>query len=275
MKRLVVVLAAIAHLTFGQGASAAEPAAPSPAVQEKLDEALRRGRLIYAYDQATWHSTDELLKNVPQDKLPKAGGWVVEPQGPDVLRVTYFRVDDGAYSAMFRADMKSAQVASSHLYRAGEDVTLPASTLILAKTRMAASQVMQAKPRCTEGAFNTVVLPPRAPGATAPVYLLSSMVTTGVYPFGGHYRLDVDADGQVRSERAFTKSCLNMDLSKLPPGGGGPGVSHMLDPTPTEIHVFLALWTGKPLFVMTGQNSVWLVDGTGIKPIALSSANAD
>ena len=45
-----------------------------------------------------------------------------------------------------------------------------------------------------------------------------------------------------------------------PRPGGIAGVTHLLDPYPTEIHVFLSLWMGKPLYVMTGPETVWIVD---------------
>ncbi len=88
-------------------------------------------------------------------------------------------------------------------------------------------------------------------------------------PLGGHFEVDVSADGRVGTVRAFTKSCLEMSLV-----GDGKGqtkalvVSHLLDPTPTEIHVFSSL-TGKvPIYVMTMPNrTLWVVAGSEIKRV--------
>ena len=41
-------------------------------------------------------------------------------------------------------------------------------------------------------------------------------------------------------------------------------LTHLLDPTPTEIHVFLSRCTASPLYVMTEAGN-WLVDGAEIK----------
>jgi streptogramin lyase len=42
-------------------------------------------------------------------------------------------------------------------------------------------------------------------------------------------------------------------------------VSHLLDPTPTEIHVFSSLASGYPVAVSTTKNGkMWLASGSGI-----------
>ena len=41
-------------------------------------------------------------------------------------------------------------------------------------------------------------------------------------------------------------------------------ITHLLDPSPTEIHVFISLQARKPLYVSTGRDSVWCVDGAHI-----------
>ena len=42
-------------------------------------------------------------------------------------------------------------------------------------------------------------------------------------------------------------------------------VTHLLDPLPTEVHVFLSLWTGRPLLVVAGDpQRIFLVAGERI-----------
>lgn len=125
------------------------------------------------------------------------------------------------------------------------------------------------KARCANSPFNVVVLPQEA-GQPTLVYLLTPMETAGEYPFGGHYRIDVDPDGTVTSERAFTMTCLNIGA---PPAGAGAGamavVSHVLDPTPTEIHVFMSLWMGQPVGVVTSPKEVWSINGDQIELVQM------
>ena len=43
-------------------------------------------------------------------------------------------------------------------------------------------------------------------------------------------------------------------------------VTHLLDPHPTELHVYLSLWSRKPVAVGTGEDRIWVVSGTRITP---------
>jgi hypothetical protein len=84
-------------------------------------------------------------------------------------------------------------------------------------------------------------------------------------PVGGAHRLELDATAQhLLSERGFTRSCLVLG----DPTGNARGnakqrpvmlvASHLLDPVPTEIHVFWNLWSGIPLDIMTPPyGTVW------------------
>lgn len=261
---LLALLAAV----IATPALAKSPPAPTAQEQAAITRAVERGRLIYAFDQAAWHSTDELLRKVPKTMLPAIRGWVTEPRG-DLLRVTYYDVDGETPRALFQADMRGAAVARSHLFGEGEDRTLSPETLALIQARTTALRAGEGKARCTSGRFNVVVLPQGA-GEPAAVYLLTPMETKGEYPFGGNYEVDVGPDGKVVSERAFTKACLNMALPPPNPAGEPMAmVSHMLDPTPTEIHVFMSLWMGKPVVVLTGKKQAWAVSGDQISAIPL------
>ena len=68
------------------------------------------------------------------------------------------------------------------------------------------------------------------------VYFLSPQVRNDVYPFGSYFRRTVAPDGKMLFSRAFTKSCLDMPAPSA--DAFGFGVSHLLDPIPTEIPVF-------------------------------------
>lgn len=265
--RWALVLALL-MIPVASGALAKPPPAPSATEQAAISQAIERGRLIYAYDQAAWHSTDELRRRMPAASMPADGGWVVEPRG-DLLTVTYYGVEGETLYTLFQADMRGSKVVQSRVFGPKDDRALTPETLALVRARQAAMRVGTGKARCTSGPFNVVVLPQGA-GQPTLVYLLTPMQTAGEYPFGGHYRIDVGPDGAVVSERAFTLACLNIGA---PPAGAGDGamavVSHMLDPTPTEIHVFMSLWMGKPVGVITSPKEVWSVDGDRIERIQM------
>ena len=265
--RWALVLALLA-IPMGSAAVAKAPPAPSLAEQAAISQVLERGRLIYAFDQAAWHSTDEMRRQMPAASLPTDGGWVVEPHG-DLLRVTYYGVEDEAIYALFEADMRGSKVVKSRIFGPSDDRALTSETLALVKARQVAMRHGSGKARCASSPFNVVVLSQGA-GQPSAVYLLTPMETAGEYPFGGHYRIDVAPDGTVISERAFTMACLNIGA---PPAGAGDRamalVSHMLDPTPTEIHVFMSLWMGKPVAVVASPEKVWGVTGDRIELIQM------
>jgi hypothetical protein len=95
-------------------------------------------------------------------------------------------------------------------------------------------------------------------------------------PVGGHYRVEVGPDGKAREMRPFTHSCIDMPAAGAKPEGQPPGsstaaglVTHLLDPVPTEIHVFSSLAAHLPLFVGTTSNhSLWEVDGGRIRLVS-------
>ena len=89
------------------------------------------------------------------------------------------------------------------------------------------------------------------------------------YPFGGHYEIDIAADGSVAGAREFAKSCLTM---KPPKGDDGSGVflflTHLLDSQPTEVHVFRQLTSGRQILVFTMPSRItWRIDAGRITPV--------
>jgi hypothetical protein len=256
------ILALALTVMAGRAEAADEAAALTLPEQAQVERAENRGRMIYAFDQAAWFSTDEMIRQVPKADLPRQGGWIVEARG-DLLRVIFFALQGETPMAYFRADMAGDKVMESHMFSPSEDRTLNAVETRMALAEQVAVAAGRDKGRCTTGAFNAVVLPPASPVSPVAVYLLSSMVTTGEYPVGGHYEIDVGPDGTVASERSFTKACLNVNPQAAAKAGTKPAalvVTHMLDPAPTEIHVYLSLWMDQPMFVLTPPDGqAWAV----------------
>jgi hypothetical protein len=78
-----------------------------------------------------------------------------------------------------------------------------------------------------------------------------------VVPIGGTYRLETSGSSVI-SQRGFTRSCiaLQSDTSAV-----GLMITHLLDPVPTEAHVFWSLWASKPMYVATPDGTLWIVEG--------------
>jgi hypothetical protein len=227
----------------------------------KLREAEWRGKLMYMLDRTAWVTTDDMRARLSVDRRADVGGWVQAPEG-NTAPIYYFGKDGAADRVIYSADIQHGAVANVKTYPKGEEPTLPALALKMAHALAAARAEMARhadwKP-CTPAKFNTVVLPPQANGVIS-VYFLTPQTETGIIPFGGHYEVDIAGDGQVAFSRAFTRGCIA--LSANAPPGSKPAmlmITHLLDPVPTEIHVFQQLASGVPLIVMVGPKTYWAV----------------
>jgi hypothetical protein len=250
--------------------------APTPALHisdsetAAIRQASERGTLIYAYDQAAWHGTDDLTAKMP-DFATKVGGWIVDGTAL-TPQLVFFDRNEADPQAVYVADFRDNRLVSGKVLAPSDDRSLsPARKALIAARRTAMQALGESGLRkCKAEPFNTVVLPPEKTGAPILVYFLTPQTRTDAVPVGGHFLVEVGPDGKARPPRRFANTCLEMPLH--PPGEGQPAglvVTHLLDPVPTEIHVFTALTIHLPLFVATTSNdSVWEVDGSRIRLVS-------
>lgn len=255
---VAVLLAAFAP------ARAAEPsvtASEEAAVRLAVD----RGALIYAYDKAAWHGSDDLAARLP-GAPGKIGGWIVD--GPaDAPRLVFFDRDQADPKAVYVADFEGTRLVSSRVLGDGDDRALSAARkAMIAARRAASAALVKSKARlCKDSPFNTVVLPPAAPGGSTLVYFLTPQTDLKSIPMGGHYRVEVTAEGKAGKPRPFTNSCMEMPLEREGERPEALMLTHLLDRTPTEIHVFSSLAAALPIYVSTTKNgALWAVEGRRI-----------
>jgi hypothetical protein len=270
--RLPIALAALAAVQVFT-AAAAPPAAtlprPSAETAAKVGAILRRGRLLFDLDRAAWVATDDFLKKVRDPATVGFKGYVVDREG-EGFAVTFYSGEGDLLTARYIAHVGGGRVTSSRLLAAAEQVPLNPLQLRMAKAR---SVVPSAEIRpCTNARFNASIIPPTSLDEPLEMYLTSAQTSSDVFPFGGHYLLGIAPDGRLLSVRKFTNACLNMER----PRGGRRGqpvaivVAHLLDPLPTEIHVFMSLSTRQPVFVAIGNPPhLWLVTGDGIGEVPM------
>jgi hypothetical protein len=227
--------------------------------------------MLYEYDRAAWLSSDALTAKVSKEKLAGAGGYIVEQVDEGSLRATYYRGGAADAQAFFVADVRGGKVIRDEVLV--QPIALRPEQMILARAREIGAVTAQERSYrpCNSRPFNTVVLPSRNGGPTA-VYLLPAQQEAGTYPMGGNYRVVVGSDGKVLSYRPYSVSCLNVKVPKLPAGATPVGfmINHLLDPAPTELHVFASYSLGMPLYVATPDKRMWQVKGSDI---TLSKAN--
>lgn len=222
-----------------------------------------RGREIYDYDQAAWHTTDTMHEDIADLENSGIRDWVVT-RASDGWLVTYWKPQEDSYSAVYSALWTGKRVRNRTVLRGDATVLNPEQLAQIAATRAASQGDLT---RCSDYPFNTVTIP--GPGADSYfVYLLTPQTSTQSIPAGGHYRFTVRG-GEVVDQRKFTNSCLEIGFA--PPDKDSKAVamvvSHLLDPVPTEIHVFSMFAAGTPVYVATMPNNFfWLIERVGDVP---------
>lgn len=257
---LPLLLAVASPLHADQAAASAPPTRMSPDEASQLQLSLDRGAMLYAYDQAAWHSTDALVDDMTKAESNNVRGWVVT-RGAGFEKATYFGLNGDVPYRIYSAAWNGKTITARDKADLARREPLSAEELRLARALLAARPVASKFARCGSSPFNTVTLPGKTEADPILVYFMTPQTKKDSFPLGGHYRVEVRG-GTVISDRAFTKSCL--ELSVLAPVAGGKPkalvVTHLLDTVPTEIHVFHVFASSLPLYVGVTDKRLYGVD---------------
>ncbi len=231
-----------------------------------VDVALRLGQDIFRYDRAAWFATDAMLENVSNAVKGEIRGWIVTEELGG-LRVTFWKKEGDGYAGAYSAKFDGKTIVGRHIYGPESDA-LSAEQIKL----ICAGQTPNPRelPRCTNLPMNSVILPSGKPSGSVYVYYLTAQRSALSIPMGGHHRYEV-LDGQVISDRKFTNSCLELPIqgteTKKKPEA--LVLSHVLDPVPTEIHVFAMFASGLPVYaVISEPDRMWKIERVGGWPRA-------
>lgn len=238
---LALTSAVIAQATFAADA----PKTLRPDEQVQLQHNLALGTLLYEYDQSAWHVTDAALAAMPNAIKSQSRGYVTTP-ARNGFRTTFYGLDGTKYYPIYSAVWTGSKIEDERRF-AGND-NLSAEELRLIEDRRVALAGAGELVMCSKARPNIIVVPDGSDPALTHVYVLTPQTSNGHFPAGGHHRIDVSG-GKVVATRDFTKHCVDLEV----PGGDkkpvGLIVTHLLDPVPTEIHVFTVFATRLPLFV--------------------------
>lgn len=235
---------------------------PSPllAKAEKKDiEATRAaeqtGALIFAYDQAAWHSTDTFMADVGSAVPPSVRGYIVLPEPGGRLRVVYYADADGTLVGFRSYSVGKGGSVRPLPAESGLPLSALALRMVAARDAALAFAKDTALKLCANAAPNMVVLPPNQNDQIL-VYILTPQVENAQMPTGGHYRFDFDRDNRLLSHRKFSDGCRTTGVSLQ--GMGVAILSHQLDDHPTEIHAFLSRMTPFPITIGVANRDVWI-----------------
>lgn len=230
---LVIAAPAMAQTTADETATLAATAA--------------RGRLLAAYDRAAWLGTDD-VQQLLKDWRERLGGWVVD--GPAESPTVVFHDRAQPPRALYLARLEQGRLVDATLPTGDAAILSPARLRLIAARDAAGRRMGAAGIRPCSGSFNHVVVPPATPDGVTAVYFLSAQEKADDLPVGGHYRVDVAADGSAATPHAFSKGCMT-----IRPGRGQKNVvmgvvSTLTGPLPNEAHSFVVEAYRKPLAVV-------------------------
>jgi hypothetical protein len=258
--------------------AAARPSAtPGPRPQPltraqiaQLAASTARGRLMNAIARAGLIATQDMLARVPDPEAAGIAGWIAEPEGNSMTVTFYAEGADGAAPVVVhRSNILGNRVVSREVFLTGPRPSLSPLAARMAAARHATDSLPNQA--CGSAPFNVFVIPPATADGPIDVYQISPQTRRGYYPVGGHFRTTVAADGSVGESHPIANACLELAVPELPAGTPPRplgAITHLRDPLPTEIHVFLALWTGRPLIIVADDpQRLFAVTGEGIAEI--------
>ncbi|WP_294322550.1 hypothetical protein [uncultured Sphingomonas sp.] len=243
-----------ALLAMALAAPAMAQTAPAESISAEdraaLDRTAERGRLLAAYDRVAWLGTDDVQKRLP-DWRQKLGGWIVE--GPAAAPTLIFHDRSQPPRALYTGRLIGGKLTDATLITGDAAILSPAQLNLIAARDSAARAIGAARLLPCGPAFNTVVVPPAAPGRVTSVYFLSAQTKADDLPIGGHYRVDVAADGRAGAPYAFSKGCMTLPPPPKGQRGVGAVVSTLTAPLPNEAHSFVVEAYQRRLYVIVPQ----------------------
>lgn len=215
-----------------------------------LDRTTERGRLLAAYDRVAWLGTDDVQKRLP-DWQQKLGGWIVE--GSESAPTVIFHDRSQPQRALYTARLMNGKLADARLVTGDAAILSPAQLQLIAARDAAGTAMGAAGLRPCGPAFNAVVVPPAAPDGVTSVYFLSAQTKADDLPIGGHYRVDVAADGRAGAPYAFSKGCMTLPPPPKGQRAAAAVVSTLTAPLPNEAHSFVVEAYRRRLYVIVPQ----------------------
>lgn len=246
---VVAILASVLSLVpaFARCQAKDDPPLPIPdTLQPAVAAAEAIGRQLQRLDRAAWVASDAIQADRDARRLRRSvRGWITEDTELGT-RVSFF--DDATPARLLYAvDVESTGRLTSSILPEGTLADDAQQAMIRARQSALSQDFM----RCSR-TYNTVAFPV---DGDIHVYLMASTTKTGIYPAGGHHLFVYDASGaHLKSNRAFTRSCIDLGDGRPAPEGtrmAAMFVTHILDPQPTEMHVFISLNAPTSLMVAT------------------------
>lgn len=205
----------------------------SPGSEVELAAITERGRNLYAYDQAAWHSTDAV-----EALMPTAGSFdsYVAQEKDKKWEVMYGKLNSekDTYLIVYEAKQGNSptEFSVTKYDKPKEDKGFYLSAALAIESAKIAFGG-------ADRPYNVAVMP--APSKQLYVYLLPAQTISGVFPLGGDVRYIVSADGKkIVEKRQLHKSIIEFKVPKdtIPQTGYHTAI---MDDIPEDSDVFHVL----------------------------------
>jgi len=237
----------------------------TPGSEAELAAISERGRSLYAYDEAAWHSTDAVLELKPTEGSfetyigqKKGDKWIVVYGKLNATRDSYLI----AYEATQGRSLSEFTVERFEKPKVDKAFYLSAAFAI---------DVVKTDFGKADRQYNIAVLP--APANQFYVYLVPAQTADGVFPLGGDVRYLVSTDGKkIVEKRQLHKAIIEFQAPKdVTPQSGyhtaimdnipeDTDVFHVLTRIPkvpelivTEKYVYQVKTDGSIIYIMTRE----------------------
>lgn len=223
------------------------------------------GAEIYMQDIAAWVVTDFLSDNGVLARDERLRGWVTEHTDQDItsgrMIVTFVGDVDGELKGLYQVETQSGKVFEKTYLADQDGFDLTPSQLYMFKSRQTA---LKSDFRACSDRYNTAVIKFNDEVNNYNiVYLLAGSVKYGEVMAGGNYQLIINESGEeILENNPLSKSCIVLQKAE---GVAALTLSHIVEPTPNAVHVFLSLLHQVPIYILTTENKItWKVDGNKI-----------
>lgn len=252
------LVACFLHLALMSFALAQDLPAELPPDEEEaaLRAAESLGQMLFVHDRAAAVATDAVRELGEVFRDGQMRGWITEEVADSIFVTFIVATPKLPLGVRYRVVVAPDGSLAERPARFEEPRPLSAFESAAATARHLAGTAEFGI--CGER-YNTVVLPiPNAENRWA-VYLIPGTTDYAAVPIGGAHRIEVDTKAKsVISQRAFSHSCLVLQND---PEAVAMIATHLLDPVPTEIHVFWNLWARKHMIVLTPPHgTAWGVE---------------
>lgn len=240
----------------------AQSDAPEQKFAHVLAEAEATGNTLFQLDLAAAHATDEVFRQTKDAAKKELKGWITEINEIGITTYFIINTENSGHGIKYSVTTTNGQIIPNS-FKEYQPVKILSDEQ---KQQYDARQLtLKSITQPCSKHYNTVTIKDTSTSLPSyKVYAIPATDKQNIVLAGGFFLYKFsNSSSQILFQRAFSKSCL--ELPK-PPKAEGLFTTHILDETPTEIHVYLSLINNIQFYICTIQNRyLWSIQNGKIR----------